>query len=158
MGPHDSGREESNNTPRGQRDDSVISPLTSRWLTVIVVVGLVVVGSACATGQNQSKNDWMRGYLDDPDRVWAATLQVLDDLGYQVEEEDRIDGTIRAVAVEDVPHKGVVLSIDQIKRTDIVRVHVFAGDSRGGQQPDVNKFSVAADAFLNALDIMLGVK
>jgi len=158
MGPRDSGRVVSNSTLRGQRDDSIISPLTSRWLTVIVVVGLVVVGSACATGQNQSKNDWMRGYLDDPDRVWAATLQVLDDLGYQVEEEDRIDGTIRAVAVEDVPHKGVVLSIDQIKRTDIVRVHVFAGDSRGGQQPDVNKFSVAADAFLNALDIMLGVK
>ena len=158
MGPHDSGRVESNSTLRGQRNDSIINPLTSRWLTVIVVVGLVVVGSACATGQNQSKDDWMRGYLDDPDRVWAATLQVLDDLGYEVEEKDRVDGTIRAVAVEDVPYKGVVLRIDQIMRTDIVRVHVFAGDSGGGQQPDVNKFTVAADAFLNALDIMLGVK
>ncbi len=158
MGPHDSGRVESNNTPRGERDETIIGSLTRRWLTVIVVVGLVVVGSACATGQNQSKDEWMRGYLDDPDRVWAANLQVLDDLGYEVEEEDRYEGTIRAVAVEDVPYKGVVLRIDQIKRTDIVRVHVFAGDSRGGQQPDINKFTVAADVFLDALDYMLGVK
>jgi hypothetical protein len=144
-----------NNTPPG---NSVISLRSWRWLAIIVAVGLALAWSACATGQHESRDDWMRGYLDDPDRVWAGCLQVLDDLGYEVEEKDRIEGTIRAVATDDVPHKGVVLQIDQIKRTDVVRVHVFAGESGGGQHPDVNTFAAAAGAFLDALDVMLGVE
>ena len=137
---------------------SIFSFRRGRWTTVILAVGLALVWSACTTGQNESEDDWMRGYLDDPDRVWAACLQVLDDLGYEVEEMDRIEGTIRAVATENVTYKGVVLRIDQIKRTDIVRVHVFAGESGGGRHPDVDKYAVAAGTFLDALDVMLGVK
>lgn len=155
MGPHLSEIVQNDHIPpRG----SIFSFRPNRWMMVIVAVGLALVWSACTTGQNQSKDEWMRGYLDDPDRVWAACLQVLDDLDYEVEELDRIEGTIRAVATGDVPYKGVVLRIDQIKRTDIVRVHVFAGESGGGQYPDVDKYAGAAGTFLEALDVMLGVK
>ena len=119
---------------------------------------MVLTGVACSSVQTETSDPWMRGYLDDPDRVWAGCLRVLDDLGYEVEEKDRIEGTIRAVATDDVPHRGVALQIDQIKRTDVVRVHVFAGESGGGQHPDVNTFAAAAGAFLDALDVMLGVE
>ncbi len=157
MGTHELESSKTNTTPRaGQRSFAVVGSLVCRWMTIVAVVGAIAAG-ACSTGQQQPDDSWMRGYLDDPDRVWNATLLVLDDLSYSVEEKNRVDGTIRAVAVGDVPYRGVVLGIDQIMRTDIVRVHVVAGAGSGGQQPDAKVFEGAAGGFLDALDTMLGV-
>jgi hypothetical protein len=61
-------------------------------------------------------------YFDPPDRVWDAIQMTLEEQGYEVESEDRLDGIIHAVSGEG--DEAVALRIDQVFRTDIVRVHV----------------------------------
>jgi hypothetical protein len=97
----------------------------------------------------------MRGYLDPPNRVWAAIQISLDELGYEIEEEDRNDGIIHAVGLADGPNKGIVLKIDQVARTDVVRVHVHAGGSSSSGPFDMKRLDAAASEFLAHLDTKL---
>jgi hypothetical protein len=115
---------------------------------------LIVSAVACSSG-GDSGDTWMRGYLDPPNRVWTAIQISLDELGYRIEKENREDGTIRAVAEEDGPRKGIVLKIDQIMRTDTVRVHVGVGESSSGRPTDMKRMEAAASEFLGLLDTKL---
>ncbi len=126
----------------------------SRWFVAAALL-MIVVGSGCSSTASDPAGAWVRSYLDSPDRVWEGIHLALDELGYEVEKEDRLDGTIRAAAVEDQPYQGVVLKIEQIMRTDIVRVHVHAGGGDGSQQ-DFKKLDAAATEFLGLLDVKLG--
>lgn len=126
-----------------------------RRLFAASMLALVVLGSGCSSTGTDSTDDWARSYLDPPDRVWEAIHLSLDELGYQVEKEDRFEGTIRAAPIDDQPYRGVVLKIDQIMRTDIVRVSVHAG-SGGSSQHDFRRMEAAASEFLAVLDVKLG--
>jgi hypothetical protein len=115
---------------------------------------LLAAGVGCSTSGSEATGAWVRGYLDPPERVWQAIHLTLDDLGYEVEAEDRQEGTVRAVAVDEGPYRGVVLKIDQIVRTEIVRVHLHVGG--GDKAPhDLNAFKAAATEFLANLDLKL---
>lgn len=135
----------------GQHSGAVVF----RRIRVAAVIVAVVIGSACSSGSLGSDDQWMRGYLDDPDRVWAAIHLTLDELGYEVDKENRVDGEIRAAAVEDRPNKGVVLKINQVMRTDVVRVYVHAGETSTSPQPDIKRLDAAAGEFLALLDTKL---
>jgi len=120
---------------------------------VIVALGL----GGCASGPAGPGNEeWSAAYVDNPDRVWAAIQQTLDELGYEVDEESRFDGTIRAAEITDRPDQSIVLHIDQIQRTEVARVHVRpAGGPTGG--PDgYRRLDEAVRAFLAGLDSRLG--
>jgi hypothetical protein len=123
---------------------------------MIGVVLATVILAACSSGRAESDDRWMRGYLAPPDRVWTAIQISLDELGYDIEKENRIDGTMRAVGLADGPNRGIVLKIDQIMRTDVVRVHVNAGGSSSGGQVDMKRLDAAASEFLTLVDIKLG--
>jgi hypothetical protein len=129
--------------------------VAARRIGIAAVMLAVVIGSACTSGSLGSDDKWMRGYLDDPDRVWAAIHLTLDELGYEVDKENRVDGEIRAAAVENRPNKGVVLKINQVMRTDVVRVYVHAGETSPGPQPDLKRLDAAAGEFLALLDIKI---
>jgi hypothetical protein len=123
---------------------------------VIAVLLATVIVAACSSGRSDSDDRWMRGYLAPPNRVWTAIQISLDELGYDIEKENRNDGTMRAVGLADGPNRGIVLKIDQIMRTDVVRVHVNAGGSSSGGQVDMKRLDAAASEFLALLDIKLG--
>ena len=126
-----------------------------RWIAIVVAVLMVtVIGSGCSSTGADPADAWVRSYLEPPDRVWEAIHLTLDDLGYEVEKEDRQEGTVRAAAVAGKSFQGVVLKIDQMMRTDIVRVNVHAGGG-ASSQPDLGKYDRAANEFLNLLDIKL---
>lgn len=134
--------------------DDRVFPVGRRWVAVAILL-MIAAGAGCSSTGPDPSDAWVRSYLDQPDRVWDAIHLVLDDLGYEVEKEDRVEGTIRAAAIEDQPYRGVILKIDQIARTDIVRVHVQAGGGDGGQ-PDLKRLESAVSEFLGTLDVTLG--
>jgi hypothetical protein len=127
-----------------------------------LVLGMAIVTiaalplSGCSSQQGAGSDEWSAGYVDTPDRVWAAIHGSLDELGYEVEEENRLDGTVRAVAITDRPDQGLVLHIDQIQRTEVVRVHVRPSGGPTGGPEGYHRLDEAARAFLAELDRRLG--
>ncbi len=124
-----------------------------RWIAVVVVM-VTVIGAGCSSTGADPSDAWVRSYLEPPDRVWEAIHLTLDDLGYEVEKENRQEGTVRAAAVAGKSLQGVVLKIDQMMRTDIVRVNVHVGGGASSQS-DLEKYDRAATEFLNLLDTKL---
>ena len=129
------------------------SVLTGRPLwTVLAGAAVVLALAACSSAVPEGGDPWSASYAEDDGRVWAAIHTTLDALGYVVEEEDRSDGRIRAAQVSDRPYEGVVLLIDQVRKAEVVHVHVRpsggatvpVGDHRGRDQ--------AVQEFLSELD------
>ena len=142
--------EEGGGEPDGDRRPS---GLTGRPLwTILAGAAVVLVLAACSSAVPARGDPWSASYAEDDGRVWAAIHQTLDTLGYVVEEEDRSDGRIRAAQISDRPYEGVVLRIDQVRKAEVVHVHVRpsggatvpVGDHRGRDQ--------AVREFLSELD------
>jgi uncharacterized protein (DUF2461 family) len=143
----------------GARRASRVLPTVSVRLAIatLTVAGVAVLTlGGCASSPAADDDAWSAAYVDNPDRVWTAIHQSLEQLGYEVEEEDRFDGTIRAVEMTDRPYQAVVLRIDQIQRTEVVRVHVHPSGGSTGAPDSYHRLDEAARAFVAELDRRLG--
>lgn len=96
---------------------------------MLVVLGaMVMLLGSLGCGSSKADDDpWSTHYVGSPDDVWVAIHMVLVDLDYDVEIENREDGLVRAVRQGDDENPTVVLSLDQIMRSEEVRVYVRVG-------------------------------
>ena len=123
-------------------------------MVITAIVALSLAG--CASRPGSDADEWSAAYVANPDRVWAAIHQTLEELGYEVDEESRLDGTVRAVAITDRPDQSIVLHIDQIQRTEVVRVHVRPAGGPADGPDGFHRLDEAVRAFLAGLDSRLG--
>lgn len=96
---------------------------STKRLAVLAVVVIVMASLGCASLKTEG-HPWTTHYVGDPDLVWQALHLAMIELDYEVESESRFDGTISAVRTADDQTGTVVLSIDQIMRTNDVNVYV----------------------------------
>jgi len=122
-------------------------------LAVAAVVIALGFGLACSSWSSSPPDSWTGSYFQNPDRVWAAILETLIDLGYEVAESNRPDGTIRTVPRADEESADVVLSINQVVYTnDQVNVYVKPSVGDAGGAADSGVLKAAADQFMAALN------
>lgn len=125
-------------------------------VTLVAAAVTLVAAAGCSSAADSDPDAWAAAYVHNPDRVWAAIHDALDELGYEVEEEDRLEGRIRAAEITDDPYRGVVLQIDQVQRTEVVRVFVRPSVGSAGGPEGFARRDEAVREFLDALDRRLG--
>lgn len=132
--------------------------LAARRVLALLAVGAgVLAASACTSSGAEGGDAWTAAYASSADRVWTAVHQSLDELGYEVEEESRHEGTVRAAQIAGRAYEGVVLRISQVQRTEVVRVHVQPSGGASTGLPDGHRLRDAAvREFLAELDRRLG--
>jgi len=96
---------------------------STKKMMVLAVVVVLVASLGCASLKTEG-HPWTTHFVGDPDFVWQALHLAMIELDYDVEAENRFDGTIRAARAGDEPGSTVVLSIDQIMRTNDVNVYL----------------------------------
>lgn len=96
---------------------------STKKLTILAAAVILIASLGCASLKTEG-HPWTTHYVGDPDFVWQALHLAMIELDYAVESENRFDGTIRAVRAGDEPDATVVLSIDQIMRTNDVNIYV----------------------------------
>ena len=116
---------------------------------------LVMLGSLGCASLKTEGHPWTTHYVGDPDTVWEALHISMIELGYDVESEDRFEGTIRAVRSGDKPDTTVVLSIDQIMRTNDVNVYVRVAAGAGEPAMDSVSQETLAKEFLALVNGLL---
>jgi hypothetical protein len=103
------------------------------WTAAILGVTLVLLGGLGCAATKPSSDPWVVNYVGSPDDVWVACHIALVDLDYDVESENREDGRVRAVRPGAEEGTIEVLSLDQIMRSDDVKVYIRA--AAGPDQP-----------------------
>jgi len=120
-----------------------------------VAAGMAVMMTvgACSTFQASSEDTWTATFFDNPDRVWNAIELALLELDYEITEENRTDGVMRAESSPAEDGAVIALAIDQVVRTED-QVHVYVKPSfaanPGSADPDLLK--AAADAFVKRIE------
>ena len=97
---------------------------------VLAVAGVLIASLGCASLKTEG-DPWTTHCVCDPDSVWQASHIALIELDYDVETENRDEGTIRAVRPGDAEGATVVLSIDQMMVTNNVKVYVRVAAGEG---------------------------
>ena len=125
-------------------------------LDLSLVVALLIcmtTALACTSSSASSPETWSSSYFQNPDRVWAAILEILIDLDYEVAESNRDDGTLRTEPQAGEKGTGVVLSISQVMYTfDQVNVYIKPSAGVAGGTIDPGVLKAAADQFKTTLD------
>ncbi len=98
---------------------------TGRALAILAIA-VVLIGSLGCAATKPSSDPWVVNYVGSPDDVWVACHIALVDLDYDVESENREDGRVRAVRPGAEEGTIEVLSLDQIMRSDDVKVYIRA--------------------------------
>ncbi len=111
---------------------------------------------ACSSVVTESDDPWTASYVDDAERVWTAIHRTLDALGYEVEDEDRGEGAIRAAQIAERSYRSIVLNIEVIRKAEQVRVDVRPSGGATGTPDDSRRRGEAVREFLTALDEHLG--
>ncbi len=106
------------------------------WMAAALGVTIVLLGCLGCAAIKPSSDPWTTSYIGSPDNVWTAIHIALVDLDYDVESENREDGTVRAVRDGNDENSTVVLSIDQIMQNEEVRVYVRA--AAGPDEPEMS--------------------
>ena len=120
-----------------------------------VAAGMAVMMTvgACSTFQASSEDTWTATFFDNPDRVWNAIELALLELDYEITEENRTDGVMRAESSPAEDGAVIALAIDQVVRTED-QVHVYVKPSfaanPGSADPDLLK--AAADVFVKRIE------
>jgi uncharacterized lipoprotein len=127
-----------------------------RLAALLILAAAALAGVACSSVVSESDDPWTASYVDDAERVWAAIHRALDALGYEVEEEDRGDGTIRAAQINEPSYRSVVLRIEEVQKAELVRVIVRPSAGATGTPDDHRRRDEAVREFLTALDEHLG--
>ena len=120
---------------------------------MLALLVCVITFLACASSSNPRPETWSSSYFQNPDRVWAAILETLIDLDYDVAESNREDGILRTEPQAGEKGNGVVLSINQVMYTfDQVNVYIRPSAGVAGDTVDPGVLKAAADQFKTALD------
>lgn len=122
----------------------------ARFGLILLAIGL----SGCAITQ-PSSDPWTLSYVGSPDAVWSAIHVALINLDYDVESENRNDGVIRALrgGTDDAP--AAILSIDQVMRSDDVKVFIRVAAAPEEPAFTFDQREAAAEEFRSALEILL---
>lgn len=121
---------------------------------VVAVLILAVLGTACTSSKGELQ--WTGNYFKNPDLVWNAIELTLIELDYDVTAENREDGTIRAETDASENGAVIVLTIDQVMRTEPqVNVYVKPSFASAGPGTDPDLLKAAGDAFMKGLDAKL---
>jgi len=120
----------------------------------IAVAGVLIASLGCASLKTEG-HPWTTHYVGDPDTVWEALHISMIELGYDVESENRFEGTILAVRSGDKPDTTVVLSIDQIMRTNDVNVYVRVAAGAGEPAMSLDRQEKHAKDFLALVNGLL---
>lgn len=109
------------------RHTSAASP--ALVIGLATAIGTLVLAGGCTSAHGTGEPATLI-YVGSPDDTWTAIHIALADLGYDVEREDRNEGTIRAVRQPTGDQLGSVLTIDQIWRQETISIYVraFAAD------------------------------
>lgn len=120
----------------------------------IGVILLVASALGCASTSHEEAplSTW---YVGSPDYTWEAIHVALEKLGYEVATENREDGTLRAARPASDRTPASVLQIDQIMRTDAVKIYVRAAPAPDGPAIDQESRQKLVQDYLTALNKML---
>jgi hypothetical protein len=118
---------------------------------VIALLGLAL-GCASSSHEEPPLSTW---YVGSPDFTWEAIHVSLEKLGYDVETENRENGTLRAGRPAGNQSPASVLQIDQIMRTDAVKIYVRAQAAPDGASIDQETRQKLAQEYLTALNKLL---
>lgn len=127
---------------------------TAKTLAVLAVAGVLITSLGCASLKTKG-HPWTTHYVGDPDTVWEALHISMTELDYVVESENRFEGTIRAVRTDGDQGATVVLSIDQIMRTNDVNVYVRVAAGPGEPAMDSIRQETLAKEFLALVNGLL---
>lgn len=122
-----------------------------RRLSLVVLVSSACLFVGACSSMSGDDEPWSTQYVGPPNDVWDAIHMVLFDLDYEVEEENRNDGTIRATRDAGDSGAGAVLQIDQIMRGDMVSVYVKVVALEGHPAMSRDQQGVLATDFLTPL-------
>ena len=129
--------------------------MNKNFVSRFVPVALLVFSLACSTQQPADENAFRVSFFQNADRVWSAIQMSLIDLDYEVEDSNRMDGTMRASS--SVGETTIELDIRQIQYTeDQVNVFVRPVDGGGTDVAEAGALKAAGDAFLKVLNSKLG--
>lgn len=133
-------------------------PSAARRVLALLAVGAgVLAAPSCSSTGSEGGDAWTAAYVSNADRVWTAIHHSLEELGYEVEEESRHEGTVRAAQIAGRPYESVVLRISQVQRSEVVRVHVQPSGGASTGLPNGHRLRDAAvREFLAELDKRLG--
>jgi hypothetical protein len=134
---------------RGQPTGRFLLAVSAGAVLAVTVISL----SACSTFTGTSDGTWRGNYFKDPDSVWGAIELSLLELDYEVIDQNRPDGVIRAESEPTEDGTVIALAIDQVVRTED-QVNVFVKPSFGGEggSTDPDLLKAAADEFMKALN------
>jgi len=120
----------------------------------IVVIALLALALGCASSSHDEPplSTW---YVGSPDVTWEAIHVSLEKLGYDVETANRENGTLRAARPASNQTPACVLQIDQIMRTDAVKIYVRAHAAPDGSAIDQATRQKLAQEYLTALNKLL---
>ena len=102
------------------------SAVQGRACVIVLVVVVVLSGSACTTGSGSPGHDWFRDYVATEDRVFEATLAALEDTGFYLDTVDEGKRRIRARSSARRTDLETTLLVNVQPKTDRVRVSVMA--------------------------------
>ena len=125
------------------------------WTTAIFLTAIVLIGGFGCSSSGASGDPWTTHYVGSPDDVWDAIHISLIDLNYDVERENRDEGTIRAVRDAGEAGPAAVLSIDQVMRTNDVNVYVRVAGTADGPVMSRDQQAALAREFLAGVNGLL---
>jgi hypothetical protein len=131
-----------------RRDDRHRSTTTGagrglRLLSVITAIAIAACSSTSTTGEPATLV-----YVGSSDDTWTAIHIVLVDLDYDVEQENRDEGTIRAIRSASENRPRSVLTVDQVARTETISLYVRAAAAPGDPPMDETRRRQLAEEFL----------
>lgn len=136
-------------TASKSRDGRTVRDLVPSAVVIIALTFCLSCSSVLSSPPESSSSSFFRN----PDRVWAAILETLIDLGCKVAESNRADGTIRTEPCSTDEGASVVLSINQVMHTqDQVSVYIKPSAGDPGVTVDPGVLKAAADRFKASLD------
>jgi len=123
--------------------------------TAILGMALVALVSFGCAATQPSSDPWVINFVGSPDDVWVACHIALVDLDYDVESENREDGIVRAVRPGTEEGSIEVLSLDQIMRSNDVKVYVRTAAGPGQPDMDTARKETLAKEFMALVNGLL---
>lgn len=115
----------------------------------LVLVGSITLG--CIHGPSTADDAWRRVFFAPADAVWAAALDSLADLDFDIERADREDGIIRAEQTRGGPARAVVIGLRMTVGDEWVRIDVEGGSPASSGPPDMERLTIVAHDVLGAI-------
>jgi len=123
--------------------------------TAILGMALLAIGVLGCAATRPSSDPWVINYVGSPDDVWVACHIALVELDYDVESESRDDGLVRAVRPGVAENSTEVLSLDQLMRSNDVKVYVRAAAGPGQPAMDFSRKEALAKEFMAVVNGLL---